>query len=92
MRFLALILSITSGFILMRYRLPPLETVMTSIVIDLALAPITVIVAYRRHRSATLWTALGLFFSAWALAWVLIFPLRRTASAKPEDGHPSEAA
>ena len=92
MRFLALILSITSGFALMRYRLPPLETVMTSIVVDLALAPITAIIAYRRGRSARLWTVLGLLFGAWALAWVLIFPLRRTSSVRPNDHHPSEAA
>jgi hypothetical protein len=89
---LALILSTTSGFILMRYRLPPLETVMTSIIVDLALAPITVIIAHRRHRPISLWVALGLLFGAWALAWVLIFPWRGIGRAQPDDRHPSEAA
>jgi len=76
----------------MRYRLPPVETVMTSIVVDLALAPITVIIAYRRNRSTRLWILLGLSFGAWALAWVLIFPLRRSVSVRPDDGHSPEAA
>jgi hypothetical protein len=92
MRFLAFALSITSGFALMHYRLAPLDTIMTSAVIDLALAPITAIVAYRRNRSLLLWIVLGLVCGVWALAWVLIFPLRRPRRAEPDDGHPSEAA
>ena len=91
MTFVAHILSITSGFALMRYRLPPLTTAMTSLIVDLSLAPITIIIAHRRNRSPGLWTVLGLAFGAWALAWVLIFPLRRTTPAS-DDGHPSQAA
>ncbi|MGH8336323.1 MAG: hypothetical protein ACRETL_05750 [Gammaproteobacteria bacterium] len=91
MPLLALILSITSGFALMRYRLPPLTTAMTSLIVDLSLAPITVIIAHRRSRSPGLWTLLGLAFGAWALAWVLIFPLRRSTPT-PDNGHPSQAA
>jgi hypothetical protein len=91
MRFIALLLGITSGFALMRYRLAPLDTIMTSIVVDLALAPITAVVAYRRNRSVTLWVVLGLVFGAWALAWVLIFSSRKTTH-EPHDGQPSEAA
>jgi hypothetical protein len=93
MPLIAFILSVTSGFALMRYRLPPLTTAMTSIIVDLALAPITVIIAHRRHRSIGRWTLLGLAFGAWALAWVLIFPLRRSTPATPDDDpHPSPAA
>jgi hypothetical protein len=91
MPLIAFILSVASGFALMRYRLPPLTTAMTSLIIDLSLAPITAIIAYRRGRSPGLWTLLGLAFGAWALAWVLIFPLRRPTPA-PDDGHPSQAA
>lgn len=87
----AFILSVTSGFFLMRYRLPPLTTAMTSIVVDLALAPITIIIAYRRNRSPGRWAVLGLAFGAWALAWVLIFPLRRSTPTR-DDSHPCQAA
>jgi hypothetical protein len=92
MQLAALILSIASGFALMRYQLPPLTTAMTSLVVDLSLAPITSIIARRRNRSTRLWVVLGLAFGAWALAWVLIFPLRRPKAATPDDPHPSRAA
>jgi hypothetical protein len=93
MPLIAFILSITSGFALMRYRLPPLTTAMTSIIVDLSLAPITVIIANRRHRSIGRWTLLGLAFGAWALAWVLIFPLRPSTPVTPDDdSQPSPAA
>lgn len=92
MPLIAFILSATSGFALMRYRLPPLTMAMTSIIVDLSLAPITVIIANRRHRSIGRWTLLGLAFGAWALAWVLIFPLRRTTPVTPDDHQPSPAA
>jgi len=92
MRILALILSITSGFALLRYPLPPLTLVMTSLGVDLALAPVTAIIAYRRGRSPLLWSLLGLPFGAWALAYVLIVPSRRIGSVHPDDRHPSQAA
>jgi hypothetical protein len=92
MPLVALILSVTSGFALMRYQLSPMTTAVTSLIVDLSLAPITVIIAHRRNRSPGLWALLGLAFGAWALAWVLIFPLRRPTPTQSDDGHPSQAA
>jgi hypothetical protein len=71
---LANILSLTSGFALMGYRLPPATMLATSIVVDLALAPLTAVIASRRGRSATGWTIAGLALGMWALAVVLILP------------------
>lgn len=92
MRIFALILSITSGFVLMRYALPPLTMAMTAIAVDLALAPITAIIAHRRGRSAVRWSLIGVAFGAWALAYVLLVPARRVDSIHPDDRHPSQAA
>jgi hypothetical protein len=92
MRIAALILSITSGFALMRYALPPLTIAMTSIAVDLALAPITAIIAHRRGRSAMFWSAIGVAFGLWALAYVLLVPWRRADSINPGNGRPSQAA
>src|SRR5215470_4227699 len=69
---LAYVLSAASGFALMRHQAPPLNTIVTSIAIDLALAPLTILIASRRGRSRTLWTAAGLAFGMWALAAVLL--------------------
>lgn len=70
----ASILSIASGFALMRYREPPANLIATSIIINLALTPLTAIVASRRGRSVTRWTIGGLALGAWALAAVMIIP------------------
>jgi hypothetical protein len=74
MQTLASIMSITSGFALMGYRLPPATILATSIVVDLALAPLTAVIASRRGRNATGWTIAGLALGMWALAAVLILP------------------
>jgi hypothetical protein len=68
----AAIVSYTSGFALMRFRGPPLETIGTSLAIDAALAPLTALVAARRGRSVTLWVVIGFVFGAWALFWALV--------------------
>jgi len=71
---LATILSIASGFALMGYHEPPANMIATSIIINLALTPLTSIVASRRGRSALRWTVAGLLLGAWALAAVMIIP------------------
>jgi hypothetical protein len=71
---IAKILSIASGFALMRYHEPPANMIATSIIINLALTPLTAIVASRRGRSALRWTIAGLLLGAWALAAVMIIP------------------
>ncbi len=80
---LAHIVSIASGFALMRYDLPPATLLATSIVVDLALGPLTAVAAGRRGRSARLWMALGLAFGMWALAAVLLLPPTRPARPAP---------
>ena len=81
---IASLLSIASGFALMGYREPPANLIATSIIIDLALAPLTAIIASRRGRSAFRWTVAGLVLGAWALAAVLIIRPSRPAPPRPE--------
>jgi hypothetical protein len=81
---IASILSIASGFALMGYREPPANLIATSIIIDLALTPLTAIVASRRGRSALRWTIAGLALGAWALATVMIVPPSRPAPPIPD--------
>ena len=93
---LADILSITSGFALMGYRMPPATLLGTSIVVDLALAPLTAIIAARRGRSAAAWTIAGLALGMWALAAVLLMRSAVTPPAAhsepPDFPSPSDAA
>lgn len=82
---IASILSITSGFALMGYHGPPENLIATSITINLALTPLTAIVASRRGRSALRWTVAGLALGAWALAAVMIIPApNRPAPPRPD--------
>ena len=74
---IASILGIASGFSLMGYHEPPANMIATSIIINLALTPLTAIVASRRGRSAIRWTIAGLALGAWALAAVMIIPPSR---------------
>jgi hypothetical protein len=74
MHTLATILSLTSGFALMGNRLPPATIAATSFVVDLALAPLTAIIAARRGRRASLWAVAGVAFGMWSLAAVLLMP------------------
>jgi hypothetical protein len=81
---LANILSLASGFALMGYRETTANLIATSIIIDLALAPLTAVIASRRGRSALRWTIAGLALGAWALAVVLIMPASRPAQSGPD--------
>jgi hypothetical protein len=81
---LAQILAYTSGFALLGYHEPPANMIATSIAIDLALAPLTAVIASRRGRSAIAWTIAGLAFGAWALAAVLLLPPVHTAASRPQ--------
>ena len=83
MSIFAILLSLASGFALMGYRGPPANLIATSIVIDLALAPLTAIIASRRGRSPTLWAIGGLALGAWALVAVMILPESRPAPPRP---------
>ncbi len=80
---LASLLSITSGFAVIGYSEPPANLIATSIAIDLALAPLTAVVASRRGRSILRWCIAGLVLGAWALAAVMIIPPSRPRSAAP---------
>jgi hypothetical protein len=71
---LASVLSIASGFVLMAYNGPPANAIGTSIIIELALAPLTAIIAIRRGRSGIAWALIGLGLGAWALGAILLLP------------------
>jgi hypothetical protein len=77
---LAHVLSLASGFALMRWQAPPATIIATSAAVNLALAPLTAVVASRRGRRITLWAVLGFALGMWALAAVL---LMRDLTAKP---------
>jgi hypothetical protein len=83
MSIFASLLSLASGFALMGYRETPANLIATSIAINLALAPLTAIIASRRGRSATLWAIGGLALGAWALVAVMILPESRPAPPRP---------
>jgi hypothetical protein len=85
MTIVASLLSIASGFALMRYHEPPANMIATSIIINLALTPLTAIVAARRGRSAIRWIVAGLALGAWALAAVMIIPPSRPAPPSRPD-------
>jgi hypothetical protein len=88
----ASILSVTSGFALLGRPLPPATVLATSIVVDLALAPLTAIIASRRGRSALGWTIAGLTLGMWALAVVLILPAADRSPEPPSYPPTSDAA
>ena len=72
MRTIAIILNLTSGFALMRYRGGPAEIIATSLIIDAALAPLTAVIASRRGRSPLVWALLGFALGMWALVATLL--------------------
>ena len=86
------ILSVASGFALMGYRLPPATILATSIVVNLALAPLTAVIASRRGRSVLAWTLAGLSLGMWALAVVLILPASGGSQEPPSYPPTSDAA
>ena len=85
MRIVALIVSYTSGFALMRLHKAPIDLLATSLIVDAALAPLTAVIAARRGRSPMRWTLLGFALGMWALAWVLIVAPEATEPARPEN-------
>jgi hypothetical protein len=91
---IAKIVSLCSGFILMGYSGPAENIIATSIIINLALAPLTAVIASRRGRSTLRWIILGLLLGAWALGAVLILPENRPAPPSPAPQYPptSDAA
>ena len=91
---IANIMALASGFVLMGYRGQPANLLATSIVVNLALAPMTAVIASRRNRSVVRWTIGGLALGAWALAAVLILPTGVAASNPPTPKYPptSDAA
>jgi peptidoglycan/LPS O-acetylase OafA/YrhL len=84
METIASLLSIASGFALMGHRESAANAIATSIAIDLALAPLTAVIASRRGRSRLRWTIAGLALGAWALAAVMIMPASRPAPPRPD--------
>jgi hypothetical protein len=76
---LANIMAVASGFVLMGFKGTPAELLATSVVVNLALAPMTAVIALRRNRSVIRWTIGGLALGAWALAAILLLP----AAGKP---------
>ncbi len=68
----ATVAGLASGFSLMGYKESPLNLLVTSAVINLALTPLTAIIAARRGRSAAVWSLIGLCFGMWALAAALL--------------------
>jgi hypothetical protein len=86
MGIIATIVSYASGFALMRMHKPPIDMFATSLAVDVALAPLTAIVAGRQGRSALRWAMIGFALGMWALAWVLIVtPRQPGAPALPEN-------
>jgi hypothetical protein len=86
---------LASGFALMGYKEPPLDLLITSLAINLTLAPLTAIVASRRSRSVTTWVLLGLAFGVWALAASLVLASWRgspRAPSGPDQCQPPHAA
>ncbi len=83
MTILARIFALASGFALMGYGGAPATVLATSIIVNLALAPLTAVIATRRGRSTIAWTIAGLALGGWALMSVLILPSIASRSSEP---------
>jgi hypothetical protein len=94
MQRLAELMAILSGFVLTGYHGSVLNTLATSVAINLSLCPLTAVVAFRRGRSALLWSVLGLLFGAWALVAALLFlpSAARKARSDPDPRFPTSDA
>jgi hypothetical protein len=64
--------AVASGFALMGYKESPINLLVTSVIINVSLAPLTAVVASRRGRSGAVWAVIGLCFGMWALAATLL--------------------
>ena len=85
-------LGLASGFGLMGYKETPLNLLATSVVVNVALAPLTAVVARRRGRSAAAWGLIGLCFGMWALAATLLLMTTPKAAAPSQVPSPPRAA
>ncbi len=93
METLATVVGFASGFALMGYHRSPIGLLATSLAVDAALAPLTVVIAIRHGRPAGLWTLLGLAFGMWALAAVLLLrPVRKRLPPSAQFPHTPDAA
>jgi hypothetical protein len=79
-------LGLASGFGLMGFKETSLNLLVTSAVINAALAPLTAVIASRRGRSAIVWGAIGLCFGMWALAATLLL------MSPPKGASPSQVS
>ncbi len=84
-------LGLASGFGLMGFKETSLNLLVTSAVINAALAPLTAVIASRRGRSPIVWGALGLCFGMWALAATLLL-MAPSKGAPPSQVPPPRAA
>jgi hypothetical protein len=93
MEIIAKLVGLTSGFALMRWHKAPIDMIATSVAVDVALAPLTAVIAARRSRSATRWIVVGLAFGMWALAYALLISPRApgTPVQPPDAGTPNAA-
>jgi hypothetical protein len=85
-------LGLASGFGLMGFKESPLNLLVTSAVINLALAPLTAVVARRRGRSGAIWGLIGLFFGMWALAATLLLMAPMKGAPPKQVSPPPRAA
>ena len=83
----AAIVSYASGFALMRYHLSADDLFATSLAVNLALGPLTAVIATRRGRNRLLWTVLGFSFGLWALAAVLLIGSSPPKPDEPPTSH-----
>jgi dienelactone hydrolase len=90
MAILAHLVSLASGFALMGYgERPAADLLATSLAINVALAPLTALIAYRRGRSVARWAVLGFCFGGWALvAELLLLTNERRTSSPPTGNYP----
>lgn len=85
-------LGLASGFGLMRFKESSLNLLVTSAVINAALAPLTAVVASRRGRSPIVWGAIGLGFGMWALGATLLLMTPPKGAAPRQVPPPPRAA
>lgn len=98
MHIVAVALAVGSGFFLMRPHASSEELIATSLLIDAALAPVTVMLARERGRSALRWGLFGAALGIWALAAAFLvwgWEREQPQAASPQadnSGGPHDAA
>ena len=89
---LAIIVGITSGFILDGFHRAPATMIATSLAIDASLAPLTALVAARRGRPPWRWAIIGFMLGTWAFAFVLLSGERHPKETRLDFPPTSDAA